>query len=487
MSSAVPGIIVKRDEQELAEWLSTERGFLHGFGRFNGAPIKLEPYQSSFMDWRLPDGKRPRFRWVTKARQIGFSWSIALEALARCHLRAGHTSIFVSYNLEDAKEKVAIARAVYEDLPLSFQKRLAVDSKTELVFETGSRRRAEVSRIVSNPSRAPRGKHGDVYLDELAHYTLDQEVYRGSTALTLRSGGQLTGCSTPLGRRGVFWEIARQEIKPYRHHKRWEIPWWLCSFFCTDVPAAAVIAPHMPTSERVARFGTDGIKEQFDSLPLEDFQQEFECIFVDESFSFFPYELILPCTFDDLVVADDPTDVPRPKGRLVFGVDIGRTHDKTEITGFEQRGEDYTCRMMRTFSKTPFREQEAELRRILKILPVARMSIDATGIGHMLAESLAQDFPGIVKEETFSNESKERWATHLKVVMQNRRIALPRRRELVSQFHSIRRRVTAGGRVAYDAERTSAGHADKFWSIALACRQEGDDEGREDAGFRCFE
>ena len=54
-------------------------------------------------------------------------------------------------------------------------------------------------------SKPPRGKKGDCYLDELAHYVNDREVYTGSTALILRSRGQLTGCSTPLGRRGIFW------------------------------------------------------------------------------------------------------------------------------------------------------------------------------------------------------------------------------------------------------------------------------------------
>ena len=57
--------------------------------------------------------------------------------------------------------------------------------------------------------------------------------------------------------------------------------------------------------ERVERFGRPTLIEQFDSLPIEDFQQEFELAYCDESYSFFPYELILPCTSDELVLADD--------------------------------------------------------------------------------------------------------------------------------------------------------------------------------------
>ena len=146
--------------------------------------------------------------------------------------------MFVSYNLDDAKEKILVARQVHEELPLAYRKRLVVDSKTELAFESnGTNKR--LSRILSHPSKAPRGKKGDVYLDELAHYVNDREVYRGSTALILRSNGQLTGCSTPLGRRGIFWEIANEELRTYPHHTRQYVPWWLCRFFCADTKRAS--------------------------------------------------------------------------------------------------------------------------------------------------------------------------------------------------------------------------------------------------------
>ena len=69
-----------------------------------------------------------------------------------------------------------------------------------------------------------RGKKGDVLLDELAHMANDREVYTGSTALILRSHGQLTGCSTPLGRRGIFWEIATEELRQYPHRTRQMVP-----------------------------------------------------------------------------------------------------------------------------------------------------------------------------------------------------------------------------------------------------------------------
>ncbi len=456
--------IVKRSEQEFAEWLATEWGFLCGLGSFDDEPLALESYQVAFLE------NRSRFRWVTKSRQVGFSFLFALEALARCHLREKHTAVFVSYNLDDAKEKILVARQVHEELPLAYQKRLVVDSKTELAFESNGPGK-RLSRILSHPSKAPRGKKGDVYLDELAHYVNDREVYRGSTALILRSHGQVTGCSTPLGRRGIFWEIAAEELRKYPHHTRQEVPWWLCRFFCHDVPGAAREAPHLPTEERVARFGRQTIVEQIDSLPLEDFQQEFECRFVDESYSFYPYDLILPCTSEELVLADDFTDLPFPEGRVVAGFDVGRTRDHSELAVFEEKDGHHVCRLLRRYDQVPFSEQEADLRRLLDRIPVARLSIDRSGIGMNLAENLARDYPQVVAE-AFTNDAKERWATDFKILLQRRDVVLPRQRELVSQVHSIKRRVLPSGKVSFDAERTGRGHADRFWAIALACQKE---------------
>jgi phage FluMu gp28-like protein len=449
----------------MTRWLSTEPGFIEGVFHWEGQPVRLETFQLAFLQ------NRKRFRWVTKSRQVGFSFLFALEALARCHLRQGHTSIFVSYNQADATEKIVTARQLYEEMPNAYKKRLVIDSRTELAFES-NRPHGGLSRIISVPSKPPRGRRGDLYLDEIAHYVDAYSIYAGSTALILRTNGQLTGCSTPLGRRGIFWEIAKEELRKYPHHSKQIVPWWLCRFFCTDVPRAAREAPEMSPADAVERFGTEGIREQFETLPLDDFLQEFCARFIDSTYSYFPHELVLPCTDPDLNTAEDFTDIPIPEGRIVAGFDVGRTRDHSELAVFEQCGSRLICRMLRRYEQVPFAEQETDLRRLLELLPVARLSIDASGIGMNLAENLSRDYPQVVSE-AFTSESKERWCTDFKILLQHRDVLLPRRRDLVGQIHSIKRRVLPSGKVAFEAERTvREGHADRFWAIALACQKE---------------
>lgn len=282
----------------------------------------------------------------------------------------------------------------------------------------------------------------------------------------------MTGCSTPLGCRGVFWEIATQEERAYPNYWRQVVPWWLSRFLCTDVPTAAKEAPGLSTEERVKRFGKSDIVMQYQALPLDDFMQEFECVFVDQSYSYYPYDLILPNTHDHLEVATDYSHLVFPEGRLVAGVDVGRVKDASELAIFEEKNGRFTCRLLRKFERTPFSVQEKYLREMLNTLPIARLSIDRGGIGMNLTENLGREYPQLVGEN-FTNETKERWATDLKILLQHRSIDLPRDRDLISQIHGIKRKVLPSGKVSFDADWSAkGGHADRFWAIALACQRE---------------
>lgn len=461
------GIIVKRTEQEFQDWVSTEIGFLTVFGRYDDEELKLEPYQLRFL------GSTEPYRCIEKSRQVGYSFAFGCESLARSHLREQNNSIFVSYNQADAKEKIVYVQQMHEELPLEYQKRKIVDSKLELAFQSNSAHK-RISRIISNPSKAPRGKKGDIYLDELAHCANDREIYKGSTALILRGkGSQLTICSSPLGRRGQFWEIARQEIRPYKAFWRQSVPWWLASFLCKDILKAAREAPKMSTQERVETFGLKKLRDQFDSLDLEDFQQEFECFYCDETMTFYPYELIMPCTDPELDYCDDYVEARRKaKGRLVAAFDVGRKNDRSELVLWDDNDHEQVLLMSKSFNRVPFAEQEAELDAMMTVLPIARLSIDYNGIGMNLAENMSTKYPGVVVCEEFTTASKEVWCTDFKIGLQKKMFKMPRDRDLVAQIHSIKKTVTPGGRVTFDAERDSKGHADKFWACAMATRKE---------------
>ena len=484
--------IVKRDEFEFERWvkkqhaktveqfekwglpcgdvLNTEIGWLMSLPKFKDKAIEFDLFQVGMLL------NNSRFRAMLKSRQVGFSFLIACESLARCHLKDRHQSVCVSYNLDDAKEKVTMVKELHDELPLEFQKKVVIDSKTQVGFQSNSSTR-RISKVISNPAKAPRGKVGDIYLDELAHCINDREIYGGSTALISRSGGQLTAGSSPLGQQGLFYDIMSKEDE-YKGFTRQRVPWWLCRHFSkiTRDPALISLCETLDTELRVHRYGTQELIDQFNALPIEDFQQEFECAFQDERVAFYPYHLIDPCC--QLERSKIPVysnirllgDVAAKLGPLYIGFDIGRSRNPSEIFVFEKQGQTYVTRFEQSLKDLPFPRQREICFNIGEVLGQhwRKWRIDETGMGKNLAEDLVAKFGRRIEPVTFTNPKKEELANNLRVLLEEQNIVLPRDRGIRAQIHSIKQRYTSSGNTVFDAERNRHHHADKMWAIALA-------------------
>lgn len=420
------------------------------------------------------------FRIENKSRQIAWSWLIAIEAVAEAVLDARST-IFVSINLEEAKEKIRYARAGYDNLQVGGLPKLTRESQTELEFDNGA-------RLISNPSRPPRGKaRFNVDLDEFAHAQQDRIIYTG-TLPVISKGGRLRIGSSPFGASGVFWEIFSQQLKAYPGYTRKRTPWWEVEAFCLNVQAARALAPQMETPARVEMFGNDRIKAIFANILVEDFQQEYEAEFVDESTAWIPWPEIKANQDEDLLCAlaemrgsetskvfDAIEQLARwlraNKVELAFGagVDIGRTRNTTEIylVGLSNLNS-YPLRLALTLDNVEFDYQKDVLVRVLKTLPVTRMLIDQNGIGRNLAENLSKLFPTKAQGVDFTNATKQVWATDAKMLIQQKKTPLPVDRNLAYQIHSIKKKVSASKNLIFDTDRNEKHHADKFWAWVLA-------------------
>jgi phage FluMu gp28-like protein len=215
------------------------------------------------------------FAITCKSRQIGWSWLAAAEAVANGCLTPRTTSIFVSLNHAEAAEKIRYARQIVEALEPQARPKLNIDSRLELEFDNGS-------RLISHPCTLVRGKaKAFLYLDEFAHYPNDRAIYTAALPVTTK-GGQLRLGSSPLGATGLFWEIYTQKLHAYPGYHRPAVPWWAVAALRTQADAITV-APTLLTAQRVEQFGSPRLRQIFDNLPLEDFQQEYECAWVDEA------------------------------------------------------------------------------------------------------------------------------------------------------------------------------------------------------------
>ncbi len=471
-------LIVAKETPEpgdLDRWLSTAEGFIQSCTEVDEKPTLLADYQIA----HLRDGSK--FRAREKARGVGFSFICAAEALAKAHLRKDYTAIFVSINLEEAIEKIRYANMLYESLPLKWRKRKVVDNKTSIEFTDPSGRYR--SRLISHPCKDPRGKHkADVFLDEFAHYGHKQRaIYVASVPIISRGNGQLTIGSTPLAVGDLFHEIMRQERKKYPMFTRQSVPWWRCGDFCRDVDAARREAPSLETAERVERFAQPALVDIFHSLDVGDFQQEYELAFLDESQTYFPYELIFSCVADELRPCEGIERLLQATTADLFaGFDVGRTRNTSELVVLERKPKRLIYRYGRSFDRSRFQEQEAFLRNMLnRSKRFKRLCIDRHGIGMNLAENLRSEFRSRVEGVALVGQVKETLAVDLHIVFENEEVSIPRDRELLSQIHSIKKTATDAGYSRYDTEKNEKHHADRYWSLALAVHAAGIARGRK--------
>ena len=165
--------VVKRTEDDLAEWLGTEAGASSAAcARYDDEPVVLEPYQLAFLRQPLalslghqepPGGllassSRSR-RWPAATCATGTPRSSSPTTRTTPRRRSwspGRSSRSCRWPTRSGWSSTR--RPSWPSSPTARARRM--------------------SRIISVPSKPPRGKKGDVYLDELAHYVNDREVYR---------------------------------------------------------------------------------------------------------------------------------------------------------------------------------------------------------------------------------------------------------------------------------------------------------------------
>lgn len=423
----------------------------------------------------------------TKSRQVGWSFTAAAEAVAESILVPRSTIIFVSVTQVEASEKIRYSNYVLDSLDEEVRPKKIIDNRTEIELQNGS-------RIISHPCRPPRGKaRARVYLDEIAHYPRDEEIYTAAVPIITR-GGVIRMGSSPLGASGKFWEIHTEALQRYPGYARTAIPWWTVDHLCKDVKEAEIEAPKLRTHERVTAYGTQRLKNIYENMPVEDFQQEYECEWTDESVAWITWDEIkrnqvdaglglhvceeitvdeydidlAKAAIDNLAHAIEVQDLER---EMYAGVDIGRKKNLSEffVVG-EVQGATTTwpLRLMIGMDRLEFENQEDILTYALETLPIRHCLIDNMGLGMQLAENMENRYPETVEGLQFTNQNKEEMAVETKLRFQRGLCPIPLNRDLSYQIHSIKRMVTASKRMVFDTEANTKHHADKFWALALA-------------------
>jgi len=326
-----------------------------------------------------------------------------------------------------------------------------------------------IRAIAAKPSTA-RGMSDNLILDEFAHHQDNRAIWTALLPVVSQPGLKLRVISTPGGVGDKFHEIMTAPDSIFSRH---------------------VVTIHDAVADGLPRDVAELKRAMNDA---EAWAQEFECAFVDAATSWLPYELIASCEFTPPSQPSTPPSQPSPikgegaltpyplagegwgEGAMAYqgggcfvGMDFAARGDLTVIAVLEEVGDVLWLREMVELKRTSFAEQLAHLDRIMKNYRVVRAALDQTGLGEMPVQEAKRRHGNLrVEGVLFSQTRKLDMATALKQRFEDRAIRIPNRPELRTDLHSVKREVGATGAPRLTAERTEAGHADRFWALAMA-------------------
>ena len=333
-------------------------------------------------------------------------------------------------------------------------------------FPNGSR----INCMSSNPRRF-RSKGGDVCLDEFDWHDSPGEMLDAAMPVTTW-GFDISILTTRNGEGSEFDNLTKiaKQIRTGELDPKYDpvLP-WSYHYIPITVAVEQGLAEKIYKLDKIDPQARERfIKECRAKCRNEDaFNQEYMCTPSSAASTLIPYDLYQSCeTTDCLQLLVSHTESPH---QYYLGGDIGREKHLTKFWIVEKVADLLVTRKVITLVKAPYHTQFQVASDLLANRNILRASIDATGIGDMLVESLQDRFGSYrVEKIKFTAAIKEHLASLALSRFEDKRVRVPADRNIRESFHTVRKIITAAGNIRYDAAVTEQGHADDFWAFCCS-------------------
>jgi phage FluMu gp28-like protein len=376
----------------------------------------------------------------------------------------------------------------------------------QMRMEIRIRRKNKIGRIkvlAANP-RTARGFSGDLILDEFAFHEDSAAIWEAAEPILASNPDfRCRIASTGNGKHNMFYRMA-SGVRIAECGTRNEE---------TNNNGALFTSAAGFTVSRVTRTAAweQGVKiydlknkresispeaARAQALDKAAYDQNYECAFADENMTLLTYELISAAQSDFVTIDAQEWSqasiarMTQAQGRLEIGNDIGRNRDLSMVTVIEHTGPLRRVVAMLKMENLRLPDQQRQLAVVCRMPKFHAYCGDMTGLGLGLVEFLQDQF-GRYRIHGVNFSSTERasdriklegrkaetarvteiMAVNLLACLEDRTIRdLPNDPALTDDLRKPEKITSPGGRVSIAATRDEAGHADGFWSLALAVR-----------------
>ena len=418
----------------------------------------LLPYQRRWV------ADKAQFKVIEKSRRIGLSWCEAYDAVM--HAAAGEGDVYYQsfdHDMTQGFIQDCVEWAEYLDMVASAVEEGAFieDGKDVKTFSIRFASGKSITAMTSAPRQfRSKGRPGDLgIIDEAAFVNDLDEVLKAAMAF-LFWGGRIHVLSTHNGEANPFNQLC-EDIRGGKQ------PGSLHKVTFGDAVEAGVAERSLEvqgrevTPEAVAEW-IAGIRHTYRHNAAE----ELDCIPAAGSGTFLSWEAIRSCQHAD---AGNPELYQG--GHCYLAIDVARRRHLWVCTAFEEVGDVLWARKVAILQDKRFSEQRQVVREMRRDYRAVRIGVDQTGMGESFFEDLQDDHgQHMVEGILMTGSTRLAVATALLTRCEDRKIRYPDDEETTLDLRSVRREggTTGAPRLVSD-EKTTDGHADRFWSFAIGC------------------
>ncbi len=377
-----------------------------------------------------------RYRKIVKARQIGMTTALAIEALVDSILHDNRVTIIVSPSARQSQRMMRYIKKAFIKLEREFKITIPVQKWTneEVYFHHQS----EIHSLPNNPKAIQGFDCDSGIIDEAGLFsaTEGEEIIDALVGSLAAKQGRLTVSGRPRGKRGLLWNYFDPINPRGKEFEAFKIDWKCRGRL--DPKYHAEVLKHQKILTKL----------QFDEI--------YGALFVDEGVLIFPHSMLESAQLmfineEFLIMSPEGTPQDDNKRRFM-GVDFGRKRNLTEIHILEEENDKLLRTLMtKSLKSMNFEKQKEIIDDIIGRFKLTKIKIDEKGMGLALLDYFQKKW-GERKVEPLkltNAKTKEKVILQLRDAFADLRLAIPTEEKLYDQLHSYQREYTEHGNVRY--------------------------------------
>ncbi|WP_429168998.1 terminase ATPase subunit family protein [Aeromonas rivipollensis] len=435
----------------------------------------LERFESTMFGYQrtwYEAGKHHRIRDLLKSRQIGATYFFAFEAFIDA-LVTGRNQIFLSASKAQAH--------VFKQYIIQFAKDEGVELKGDpMVLPNG----AHLYFLGTN-ARTAQSYHGNIYMDEYFWIHGFLEFRKVASGMAMHKKWRQTYISTPSSLSHPaysFWSGANfNRGKPKADRVEIDLSHANLSGgkLCADGQWRQIVTVEDAVLGGCDLFDLDQLRGEYSE---EEYRNLLMCEFMDDTSSVFPLATLQRCMVDSWELWEDYKPFAlRPLGNrsVWIGYDPakggqGDSAGCAVLAPPAVPGGKFRVLERHRWSGMDFDAQARAIKAMCERYNVGYIGIDTTGIGEGVYQLVKQFYPAVTPIQ-YNPSVKIQMVMKAQDVMNKGRLEFDSGwTDLAAAFMSIRRAVTAGGKMpTFEASRSEeTSHADIAWATMQALLHE---------------